>query len=413
MKKLVIMTALIFLVSAFTFANGGQEAAADSPTRLVVSSRLYSQPGEQQFLIDEVFPAFEKENNCIVMFEILEDDPLLKRAQFQKESGRVTTDVVIAHAGRMAEWIKNDYVIPLPVDQWTDRTFSKAFSTSISSGGNTYFAPVGGDVYLTLINKKALPYLPAGADVQNLTWEQYVDWAVAVAKGEGEGKAAVTGVPMKSLIYMYGGMFLSYGGPFPVINSPGAIEGWTLLSKMKNAYTPTVNTYDNVSAPMKTGEAWMTVAHMVRCGDAYQSNPSNYVLAPAPSGPEGIGSIAGTSGFAVTNGAPNKDLAIKFIEFMTEPSMAVKIARGTGGFIPPIDEAIEQLGDSIQDEIISKGIMVLTKGVVSGVPGGDYTSWGAVKQVYDDAFQELILKRGAVDIDYLNDAQARIEALKK
>jgi len=275
------------------------------------------------------------------------------------------------------------------------------------------FAPVGGDVYLTLINKKALPYLPAGADVQNLTWEQYVDWAVAVAEGEGEGKAAVTGVPMKSLIYMYGGMFLSYGGPFPVINSPGAIKGWTLLSKMKDAYTPTVNTYDNVSAPMKTGEAWMTVAHMVRCGDAYQSNPSNYILAPAPSGPEGIGSIAGTSGFAVTNGAPNKDLAIKFIEFMTEPSMAVKVARGTGGFIPPIDEAIEQLGDSIQDEIISKGIMVLTKGVVSGVPGGDYTSWGAVKQVYDDAFQELILNRGAVDVDYLNEAQARIDALKK
>jgi len=141
MKKLVIMTALILLVSAFVFAGGEQEAAADAPTRLVVSSRLYSQPGEQQFLIDEVFPAFEKENNCIVMFEILEDDPLLKRAQFQKESGRVTTDVVIAHAGRMAEWIKNDYVIPLPVDEWTDRTFSKAFSTSISSGGNTYFAP--------------------------------------------------------------------------------------------------------------------------------------------------------------------------------------------------------------------------------------------------------------------------------
>jgi len=394
MKKLVVLTALILMVSAFVFAGGEKEMAADAPTKLVVSSRLYSQPGEQQFLIDEVFPAFEKENNCIVMFEILEDDPLLKRAQFQKESGRVTTDVVIAHAGRMAEWIKNDYVIPLPVDQWTDRTFSKAFS-------------------LMLINKKALPYLPAGADVQNLTWEQYVDWAVAVAKGEGEGKAAVTGVPMKSLIYMYGGMFLSFGGPFPVINSPGAIDGWNLVVKMKDAYTPTVNTYDNVSAPMKTGEAWMTVAHMVRCGDAYQSNPSNYILAPAPSGPDGIGSIAGTSGFAVTNGAPNKDLAINFIKFMTEPSMAVKIARGTGGFIPPIDEAIEQLGDSIQDEIISKGIMVLTNGVVSGVPGGDYTSWGAVKQVYDDAFQELVLKRGAVDVDYLNEAQARIDALKK
>ena len=182
---------------------------------------------------------------------------------------------------------------------------------------------------------------------------------------------------------------------------------------MKDAYTPTVNTYDNVSSPMKTGEAWLTVAHMARCGEAYKSNPSGYVLAPAPAGPNGIGSIAGASGFAVVNGAPNEDLAVKFVEYMTEPERAVVIARGTGGFIPPIDEAIDKLGDSTEDQIIAKGVYVLKNGVVSGVPGSDYTSWGAVKQVYDDAFQELILDKGAIDKAYLDAAQARIEALKK
>ncbi|MBF9016935.1 MULTISPECIES: ABC transporter substrate-binding protein [unclassified Oceanispirochaeta] len=412
MKRIGLALVLIsLLLTTGLFAGGQTDESA--PTKLIVSSRLYSQPGEQQFLIDEIFPEFEEANDCIVMFEIMEDDPLLKRAAFQKESGRVNTDVVIAHAGRMSEWMNNDYVVPLPVDDWKDRTFSKAFKESISMGGKTYFAPVGGDVYLMLANKKALPYLPAGADVQDLSWEEYVDWAVAIAEGEGEGKAAVTGVPMKSLIYMYGGMFLSYGGEFPVINSPGAIRGWEVLAKMKDAYTPTVNTYDNVSSPMKTGEAWLTVAHMVRCGEAYKSNPSGYVLGPAPKGPEGIGSIAGTSGFGVVNGAPNEELAVKFIEYMTEPEMAVRIARGTGGFIPPIDEAIAKLGDSLEDEIIGKGINVMKNGVVSGVPGGDYTSWGAVKQVYDDAFQELILNRGAIDKAYLDEAQAKINALKK
>jgi len=412
MKRIGIALLLISLVMTTALYAGGQ-AEETGPTRLVVSSRLYSQPGEQQFLIDEIFPEFEEANNCVVMFEIIEDEPLLKRASFQKESGRVNTDVVIAHDSRMAQWIDNDYVMPLPVDEWNDRTFSSAFKSSISMGGKTYFAPVGGDVYLMLANKKAMPYLPAGADVQDLTWEEYVKWAVAIADGEGEGKAAVTGVPMKSLVYMYGGMFLSYGGEFPVINTPGALKAWKVLADMKDAYTPTVNTYDNVSSPMKTGEAWLTVAHMVRCGEAYRSNPSGYVLAPAPKGPEGIGSIAGTSGFAVVNGAPNADLAVKFIEYMTEPEMAVRVARGTGGFIPPIDEAIAKLGDSPEDEIIAKGISVLMNGVVSGVPGGDYKDWGAVKQVYDDAFQELILNRGAIDKAYLDAAQARIEAIKK
>ncbi|MCD6396770.1 MAG: extracellular solute-binding protein, partial [Spirochaetaceae bacterium] len=323
------------------------------------------------------------------------------------------TDVVIAHNGVMDQWISNKYVEELPVADWPGRTFSAAFMDSISSGGKTYFAPVGGDVYLLLANKKAMKYLPAGADVQNITWEQYIDWAVAIANGEGEGKCAVTGVPMKSLVYMYGGMFLSYGGEFPVINSPGAKEGWKLLTKMHKAYSPTVMTYDNVTAPMKSGETWLTVAHMARTGEAYRSNPSNYVIAPAPKGPKGIGSIAGVSGFGVPVGAEHEALALKFIEFMTRPEIAVKVARGTGGFLPPIDEAIAVLGDSPVDEVIKKGVMVLQTGVVSGVPGSAYTSWGAVKQVYDDVFKEMIIGTGVYDEALIDAAQAKLEALKK
>lgn len=218
---------------------------------------------------------------------------------------------------------------------------------------------------------------------------------------------------MKSLIYMYGGMFLSYGGPFPVINSPGAKEGWKLLTRMHKAYSPTVMTYDNVTAPMKSGEAWLTVAHMARVGEAYRSNPSNYVIAPAPRGPKGIGSIAGVSGFGVPVGAEHRDLALKFIEYMTRPDIAVKVARGTGGFLPPIDEAIKVLGDSPVDQVIKNGVLVLQKGIVSGVPGSDYKSWGAVKQVYDDVFKEMIIGTGVYDETLIDNAQKKIDALKK
>ena len=196
-KVLVSLLVLLSLTTGFLFAGGQDEMEADGPTTLVVSSRLYSPASEQKFLYDEVFPEFEKENNVIVKFEILDDTVLLKRAELQAETGRVTTDVVIAHNGVMDQWITNNYVEELPVSEWPGRTFSAAFMDSISSGGKTYFAPVGGDVYLLLANQKAMKYLPAGADVQDITWEQYIDWAVAIAEGEGEGKTAVTGVPMK------------------------------------------------------------------------------------------------------------------------------------------------------------------------------------------------------------------------
>lgn len=416
MRKAIVLTIVMTLLVAvilFTSCSQKTSAGKEEPISLIISSRLYSKATEIKFLYDEIFPEFEAENNAVIKFEILDDEPLLKRARLQSETGRYTTDVVIAGTGWMPQWIENGYIEELPINEWKGRTFSEAFMSTTSIGGKTYFAPVGADVYLMLANKKALKYLPSGTDVQNITWEQYIDWAVAIAEGEDEGKTAVTGVPMKSLIYMYGGMFLSFGGEFPVINSEGAVSAWKMLTKMQNAYSPTVMTYDNVTIPMKSGETWLTVAHMARMGEVYKSNPSNYVIAPAPRGPEGIGSIAGASGFSLPVGAPNRDLALKFIEFMTRPDIAVRIARGTGGFLPPIDEAIEVLGDSPIDEVIKKGVMVLQDGVLSGVPASEYTSWGAVKQVYDDVFFEMVLGTGSFDMAVLDAAQNRLEALKK
>ena len=63
-----------------------------------------------------------------------------------------------------------------------------AFDGNAIVGGTRYFVPISADVYLTIANNEALPYLPAGADMDSLTYKQYADWAVAVAEGEGEGK---------------------------------------------------------------------------------------------------------------------------------------------------------------------------------------------------------------------------------
>jgi len=50
--------------------------AADKEV-LSFSSRLWSPPAEQEFVIEYVIKPFEKENNCIVNFQILDDKKLL------------------------------------------------------------------------------------------------------------------------------------------------------------------------------------------------------------------------------------------------------------------------------------------------------------------------------------------------
>ena len=389
--------------------------AADKEV-LSFSSRLWSPPAEQEFIIEYVIKPFEKENNCIVNFQILDDKKLLERAELQLKTDHPTMDIVCAYVANMAEWIEEEYIEDLTsyVKSWDDRHFSPTFEYGTNFEGKQYFIPVGADVYLTIANKKAVKYLPKGADLDKLTWEDFAKWSNAIAKGEGEGKTVVTGIPMKSLVYQFGAISLSYGATFPDINTPEAIKAWEIMVSMKDDFIPAVLNVDNCVAPMKRQEAWFSWMHCARAGQVYSSNPANFVVAPVPEGPAGIGSIAGVSGYGILKNAPHKELAIKFLEYITRPDMQVKIAKGTGGFIPPVEEALNYLGDDPEDEVVAKAVMVLSKGRVSGVPGGDYQDWGAVKKVFDDVFVAMVLNGdGTVDKALLNEAQAKLDALRK
>ena len=399
---------LVVVLSGFVLAAGGEV--------LSFSSRLWSPPAEQEFIIEYVIKPFEKENNCTVNFQILDDIKLLERAELQLKTDHPTMDIVCAYVANMPEWIENGYIEDLTsyVKSWDDRTFSPTFEYGTNVGGKQYFIPVGADVYLTIANKKALEYLPSGADLDKLTWEDFAKWSNAIAKGEGEGKTVVTGIPMKSLVYQFGAISLSYGATFPDINTPGAIKAWEILVSMKDDFIPAVLNVDNCVDPMKREEAWLSWMHCARAGQVYSANPANFVVAPVPEGPAGIGSIAGVSGYGILKNAPHFELAIKFLEYITRPDMQVKIAKGTGGFIPPVEEALNYLGDDPEDEVVAKAVMVLSKGNVSGIPGGDFQDWGAVKKVFDDVFVEMVLNGdGTVDEARLNQAKAELDAIRK
>jgi multiple sugar transport system substrate-binding protein len=392
------------------------EVPAEEARTLVFSSRLFSPAREQEYFTNEIIKPFEEEHNVKVIFQIMDDDTLLDRATIQQETNHVTTDIVTAHNGKMPDWLDAGYVEDLTdlVASWTDRTFIKAFESDTNRDGKQYFLPVGADVYLLLAHENAMPYFPEGADIDHLTWEQYAAWANAIAEGEGEGKLCITGIPQKSWIYMFGGSALSYGAGFPDINSAEAADAWEVWTSMGDAFVPSVLNIDSCVDPMMREESWLTVFHNARAGQVYASNPTAYSLAPAPSGPAGIGTIAGVSGYAIMKGSENYDLAVDFLEYLTRPEIQVNIAKGTGGFIPPVQEAVDYMGEEAIDEVITKAILVLEQGIPSGVPAYLYQDWGAVKQVFDDVFVDMVLNGdGTVDQAMLDAAADALVALLK
>jgi multiple sugar transport system substrate-binding protein len=161
-------------------------------------------------------------------------------------------------------------------------------------------------------------------------------------------------------------------------------------------------------------EAWLSVTHNARVGQVYASNETQFTVGPAPSGPSGVGTIAGAHGLGIVEGTANAEGALKLVEYLTRPDIQVKMNKGTGGFVPVVAEAVDYLGDDPTDEIIRKALIVLNEGVPSYLPVADFEDWGAVKQLFDDVFVDMILGGdGTVDQAYLDSKQEELEALRK
>ena len=378
----------------------------------------------QSYLADQIgvarmsteLPEFEEATGIKVELEILPGADIKKMMISQKDSGEWTSDVLMTHSGDMPTYIKNGYVAPLDkLIGKMDITILEAFNSSTSMDGSTYYVPISADVYLVIANNKALDYLPSGADVTALTWDQYKEWAIAMATGTGSAKVTLPAEPIKAVLYQLGGMGLSYGGGFPEINSAGMKSAWKLVGDMiaAGAILETSFNYSNPVDQMKSEEAWLSFYHMVPVGEVYAAAPAQFTVAAAPAGPEGNGTIAGAWGVGITAGTEKSKAAEEFVEFITRKDILYKISAGTGGFIPPVEEVISELGNDPTDVVIKKGLDTLNAGIPHGVPASLYKDWGAVKTVYDDVFKKLWDDKGVVDEAFLDTQQAALEALLK
>ena len=410
MKKLFSVIMAIAMIA--TMAIGLTQAVAEESQTIKVTSGLWSKPEEQQYVREEALGEFEALTGIKVELEVVDNIQDMMKAQ--KDSGAWTSDVVITHSGDMPKYINNGYVQSLnSVLEKAAITVLPAFNDSTSADGTTYYVPISADVYLVIANNKALDYLPEGAELNSITWEQYKDWAIAIAAGEGEAKTSMPALAVKSMVYELGGIGLSYGAGFPEVNTDAMVKVWGLVGEMiaADAIAETSFSYGDPVDMMKSEEAWLSFAHMGPVGQVYASAPAQFTIAPAPAGPEGNGTIAGAWGIGITAGTEKLDAAEQFVQYMIQPDVLYKITQGIGGTIPPVQEVVDVLGSEPADEVVNMGLITLQAGIPHGVPSANYTDWAAVKTVFDEAFKKLWDDKGVVDTEYLNTQQAALEAL--
>jgi multiple sugar transport system substrate-binding protein len=325
--------------------------------------------------------------------------------------------VVYVDTANMAPYVNGGWVDNVAGMIRSGSTVTGMYDSVTNKGGQRLFIPNSFDVYVLAANVNAIKYLPAGLTRENvvsgITWEQYAEWAINIAKGEGVGKTMFPALATGSqLLYPMAGMTLAYGGGFPEFTSDGFKKALELIAAMSagGAFYTEQAQYSAPTDPMRSGDVWLTFAHMSPIGVAYNAAPNQWVIGAAPKGSRGAGSTSGAWCWGVQKGAPHADAAKSWIEYVTTPAVNYDFCVNMS-FLSPINEVGPLLGSG--DVVMTAGNKMLGNTIVSGVPSTDYSDWNAVKLLYIDAFNQAVNTKQAPANAFLQDLENKRLALKK
>ena len=187
-----------------------------------------------------------------------------------------------------------------------NRKFSDSLvKLSRLNGRDMYYIPWMQASFVMVANKKALAYLPQGARLDNLTYEQLAQWAKNIFDKTGM-KAIGFPAGKKGLMHRFfqGYLYPSFtASTLLKFRSPAAKGMWEYFKSLWHYVHPGSLIYSTMAEPLITQDVWIAWDHTARLVKAFEKMPGDFVAFPAPIGPQGRGfmelPVAGSAiGFA-------------------------------------------------------------------------------------------------------------------
>ena len=188
--------------------------------------------------------------------------------------------------------------------------------------------------YVMVANKAALPYLPAGADINGLSYDQLGVWANTLEQKTGKRLLGFPAGPQGLMHRFFEGfLYPSFtGGVVVPFRSEAAEAMWTYFASLWKSVNPNSTSYNFMQELLLSGDVWIGFDHVARLLDALRQKPDEFVAFPAPSGPKGRGYMPVLAGLAVLQSAPDVNGAMALIDYLTEPGTQIATARDVGFF---------------------------------------------------------------------------------
>lgn len=363
---------------------------------------------ETQKMREQVLAGFE----AGVDYQASETGPFLTRLAAEIQAGSGQIGVVGSLHGDLATY--GESFVDLSDIDLTGITVSEAFMELGKLGTDEQkYLPWMQANYVMAANRQALEYLPEGADLNALTYDDLIAWSQAMAEQTGSPKFGFPAGPQGLKHRFFQGFLLpSYAGSTVTkFRSAEAAEGWNKFKELWQYTNPASTNYAFMQEPLLAGDVWVAFDHIARLADAFNQRPDDFVAFPAPAGPAGRGFMPVLAGIAVPASAPDIDAAKAVVAYMMQPETQVATLLATN-FYPVTDAALpadlpesaKALGPAINAMTTADDALPALLPVGLGDLGGQFN------QVYTDTFERIVLGNQPVE-DVLNQQAETLRGL--
>ena len=343
---------------------------------------------EAQAMREQVLSGFEGG----VDYQPNDGGPWLTRLQAELQAGAGTIGVLGALHGDFSAMNPDDLV---DLDDLGIASASDTFNELAKLGTDSLqYIPWMQASYIMAANKEALQYLPEGADINALTYDQLIAWAANVHEATGEPKFGFPAGP-KGLKHRFfqGYLYPSYtNGVVRTFASDDAVTAWEKFRELWTHTNPASTNFSFMQEQLLSGDAWIVFDHTSRLAQAFNERPDDFVAFPAPAGPTGRGFMPVLAGVAIPRTAPDMEASKALVAYMMKPETQIATLRATNFFpvvavdlpadLPP---AVKAAGDAVAK---MSGSADANPGLL---PAGLGDKGGDFNRVYTDAFERIVL----------------------
>jgi multiple sugar transport system substrate-binding protein len=271
--------------------------------------------------------------------DYITEQPQQLSARINTEQQRLTheIDVVGALHGELQPLAALGALTPLDglAGKLTDRGIPNALLTLGKLGTiHQLYIPWMQASYIMVANRQALSYLPSGAELDTLSYDQLAAWASAIQQKTGKRLLGFPAGPQGLMHRFFEGfLYPSFtGGVVVPFRSADAERMWGQFALLWKSVNPNSTSYNFMHQALLSGDVWIGFDHVARVLDALRQKPDAFVAFPAPSGPKGRGYMPVLVGLTVLKGAPDADGAMALINYLSQPQAQITTARSVGFF---------------------------------------------------------------------------------